>query len=266
MVKKEKKKKMDKPILERFNLSYSAYSVWKKSQLLFYLKYLSDIESTDRVNNSYGILGNMMHKNNDLYIETGEKHFDKLWNEKMIEVLVGFNGRGFDKEEYRKYSDTFKQYIDVLKEEKNGKFIVERKISYKAEKLFGITIKGFIDLTFEKDDKVYLLDWKTNTRYNYNMHRDQRLFYSYLMKESLKHIPELCSWFYVKGGFKFFNDSFVEKEIEEFEKELVKMLKTIQEYGDNINKYELGDYNNPFNEYKTLCYEIDKKRSKSITR
>lgn len=264
--------KKDKPMLKRFNLSYSAYSIWKASPLQFYLQYLSDIEPTDKVNNSYGILGNVVHKATEIYIETGKDNFDILWDKANADSLVGFYGRTFDREIYRKYFTVFKDYIDILKIEKGSKFIVEKKIIMNSHKLFGIRLKGYIDLFIERGEYIFILDWKTNARYDYEMHKDQRLFYSYLIKEyttkpliNSGKIPDLCTWLYAKGGFKgAHSDKFEDSDLIEFEKELKNMLTKITEFGDNIDMYETGDWDNPFNAYKTLCESIEKKREEAM--
>ena len=256
-----KTKKLNKPILERFNLSYSSYSVWKKSQLQFYYQYLSDVKTSDKVNQSYGIVGNVIHKANEVYIEkNGEDIFDELWKDKEVNKLRGFNDKKFNKEEHRKYFEKFKALIDELKKNKSSYFVVEKSINFKSKELYGITVKGFIDLLIENYPKLFIYDWKTNTWYDKDMHKDQRLFYSYLLYKELGKIPNNCAWLYIKGGYMFHCDTFVESDMIKFENELKKMLDDIKAYGDDISRYSIGDYDNPFNAYKSLCIDEEKAR------
>lgn len=242
-----------------FNLSYSAYSMFKKSPLQFYYVYLTKTEPSDSNETDYGNAGSVVHEALEHYISTGEIDFDVWWNDKKGDNFTGFGNRPLKKDLY--YS-LFLQGINnidnMLKEFPKESIISELKVE---KEFFGVNIKAFIDIYIDHNG-IILKDWKTNSKSDYEMHKDQRLFYSWLIYKTKGIIPK-CEWIYFKTG-KTEKDEFSKEELLEFEIEIVKFLNFIEKNQHDIKAFEGGQWNHPFNNHFTLCRkEMERRREEN---
>jgi len=239
-----------------FNLSYSAYSTYKKSPLQFFFQYIKHTHPSDDTIEVYGNAGNALHTAVEYYIKTGKYSFDQQWSNFNVDNQVGFRGIKLNKQQYKKMYILACKYVDKYRE--GNVYIPELRFE---EEWYGVIVKGFIDVHVENErGNVVLLDWKTNSTHSESMHKDQRLFYSWVIWKRDKKIPH-CVWFYLKHGVSH-TSAFTEKELEEFDKHIQNVLAEIKLKGDDIDQYDAGDWKSPFNSYRTRCgAEVDKRSS-----
>lgn len=233
-------------ILEKFNLSYSAYSTYKKSQLQFYFQYLTNEQPTPAIT-VYGDAGNVVHNSVEDYIKTNKNNFDYHWNKYKIDEQYGINNVKLNKTAYK---NMFIKAVNYVKTLNNNHLIVEKQFNFKA---YNINIKGFIDLIINYAEPEFI-DWKTNSKSDYNMHKDQRLFYSWAWWKMFKVIP-MCNWIYLKTGQNYV-DKFTKLELKRFDIEIMSFIIEIKLKGLDPYKYLPGEYKNLFNGYKSQCQEI----------
>lgn len=245
-----------------FNLSFSTLNNYRKSPLQFYFEKIAKPNPTDEVNQGYGIAGNVVHDCCEMYIN-GDKNyvglFHKLWDSKMKDQRV-FNGAPFDKQ---RYLDMLEACVGVINSMHSQKVQAEKKF------LFPINnpqakIKGFVDVISKEEGGVVLYDWKTNVSMDREQYEEQRLFYSWMCWKRYGFIPKECRWYYAAHK-EFITSKYTEEEIIAYDKEITRVLLEIQAKGDDINNYEVGDYDSPFNVYKTACAQVDKKRNNNVS-
>lgn len=242
-----------------FNLSYSTYSTYKKSQLQFYFEKIIKAQPDTKTYQVYGNLGSIVHKIQEIYIDNKysgmidfSDKFNDLWfNTYKIPTLRTINNHTVNKDEWFNHVNitlTFTQ-----------NFIVERFTKIKSEKYLkfidedGLLVKGYIDVFCEDENgNLYLFDYKTDTKYDYDKHKLQRLFYSWLCYKIYGVIPSECTWFYCKGS-KSHKDSFTLDDVLKFDEEIKQFKKDIIQKGNNINNYDIGDFDNPFNMHLKKC-------------
>jgi hypothetical protein len=202
----------------------------------------------------YGIAGNVIHDAIEHYINTEQDIFERLWSEANIESKPGLNNTILRKLTYQKMMDDGMKYIDTMKSQ--GKFTLEAERRVEFE-FMGVKIKGFYDLIAESPFVDMIIDWKTNSKSNTMMHRDQRLFYSWMHWHTTGNIP-VCEWVYLRG--KSISERFTIREINEFQKELERVITEIRSRDEDISKYPMGDFTGPFNNYLHLCHEENARR------
>jgi len=244
-------------ILKRFNLSYSSYSLYKKSQLQFYYQYIEKAEITDEASVVYGHAGNVVHNSIEDYINNKGNTFDEHWVDYEIDSFVGLNGKKLDKETYRTMYENGINFLSSLKESspKQTELRIDKEIH-------GIHVKAFIDLYVKiAEDQLLLVDWKTDSKNSANKHLVQRLFYSWIIWKIKNKIPK-CEWVYLRDQ-TIHVDSFSFSDMEKFDKEIQKFIAEICMKGMDISKYEEGQWKNPFNQYYTKCGQEVIKREKS---
>ena len=246
---------MEKDILKKFNLSYSAWSLYKQSQLQFYFQYIEKAEPTNIAIQVYGNAGNVVHSALEDYVD-GKETFDYHWKKYKIDEMKGFNGV---KLSFDKYKELYLNGCNIIDQylKENTKLIVEEKFE---SQIYGINIKGFIDLQviFEEENIHMFIDWKTNSKNTAEMHKDQRLFYVWYHWKTTGKIA-LPAWIYLKD-YKVHGNLFTEEELIDFDNKIKNFVSEIQAKGFDINNYEIGDWKNPFNTYYNLCAEEVEKR------
>ena len=253
---------MKNNILEKIKISYSFWSTYKKSQLQAYYQYIIKEKKTNEGMPIYGKVGNVVHNAIEDYINTGENTFFQKWFEERIEDMRGINNSKLSKVTYEnmynkgiEIVDNYK-YVDIdINPEEGFNFVFK-----------GVKFVGFIDLVNRDtiSSRVILIDWKTNSKNDYEMHRDQRLFYSWAIWKQTGKLVE-TQWIYLKDyGYNktkgIHIDEFTEEDLIKFENELINFIDEIKEKGYDIDKYEAGEWKNPFNNYYDLCEEQVKKR------
>lgn len=231
-----------------FKISYSAWSLYKKSQLEFYFKYIAKAKPTNTTFQVYGDAGNVVHKSVEEYIKNTFELFDHNWEIYKIDEQTGFCGAKLSKKKYREMFDVAIVNINDLKN-KGFELITEKKILYKFyDELF----IGFIDLIYEDKGGVYLQDWKTNSTTSYKMHEDQRIFYSWLISKIEKYDFIDTKWYYLKQNI-IHGKKYDDEDIKKFDNIMQEFIIELTNKGNDISKYEIGNYKNPFNCYYDLC-------------
>ena len=238
--------------------------MYKQSQLQFYYNYINRQPATDQVPEVYGLAGNVVHNSVEKYIKNNNVCFSTLWDNAKIDDKRGINNSQLNKSQYQDMFFNAKEHVDKLKD---FTLTPERRIE---QEFYGWNFKGFVDISFsdEKGNLCYL-DWKTNSTHSYEMHKQQRLFYSWLTWKVYNKIPR-CNWIYLRTN-TIHDDYFTEKELKEFDLEIQQFLKDIEKKGDDINQYDIGQWKTPFNQHASLCAtelqrRIDKPKQKITIR
>ena len=252
-------------ILDTFNLSYSTYSLFKESPLVFYFTKIAKAEPTDWTPDVYGKIGNIVHSALENRINNKdfscEDYFIEQWYKQKIETLSGIYGSKPKQEKYLQILRRGVKYVDLLLDNYD-KVIAEERFDFEFN---GIHVKGFIDVIAIKNNVVYLFDWKTDSDNNYEKHKKQRLFYSWAYYKIYEKVVDTAKWIYLSKG-ETQQDSFSLTDLLKFEKELKKDIDLIKKWGNDINNYPIGDIDSPFNAYKTLCEnERERRNNNTLT-
>jgi DNA excision repair protein ERCC-3 len=174
------------------------------------------------------------------------------------------NGRDFDINRYQRLLDRCLKIVDNLRK---YELTTEMRIEWiLSQNGYNIIVKGFIDMVANEDDGIWFYDWKTNSESSakYKTHREQRLFYTWLYWKKYNILVKGCKWYYAEID-DFMEDSFTMEEVLEFEKELFQIVDDIYNKGDDIEQYEVGDYDTPFNVYRSLCFKEKNRRKNAVT-
>jgi superfamily II DNA or RNA helicase len=238
-------------ILKQFNLSYSAYNTYKTSPLQFYFQYIKKANPTDKGFQVYGDAGNVVHESIEEYIKTGKDIFHETWVKYDIDNQTGMRGVKLSYNNYKQMFENAKQICCNF----SGKVEVEKEIQVQ---IHGMNIKAFLDIYIEAEPYVFIYDWKTNTSGDAEKHKSQRLFYSWLIWKTQGKFSH-TKWFYLACD-KVFADFFNDVNLTIFDQEIQAFINTIQIKGDDINNYPAGQWDNPFNNYFTLCKEEVQRR------
>lgn len=221
---------------------------------------MEQFPASDVVTLDYGTAGNVVHTALEKYLFTGNECFDEVWNEMNGDSFTGFGGRKINKEQYY---EMFKRGVEFIKtniSSKKGVAVPEYAIK---EHFYDIDVKGFIDVFFSSDTAPHeyiIYDWKTNSSDNYLMHKDQRLFYSWLFWKTRNIIPS-CEWVYLKSN-RVHKDVFTKEQLELFDLEIQQFLSAIKIWGMDKTQYALGDWKSPYNQYISLCEQEVERRTK----
>ena len=250
-------------VLDLFNLSYSTYSVYKASPLQFYFQKISKPKPTDWVPEVYGMVGNFLHFANESRINdktfNGDDYFVKKWYEKNIDSRKGLFNTRLKQPIYLAMVERGIKYVDHLHETFDS-VIAEERFDFE---FYGIHVKGFIDVVAKKGNEVHLLDWKSDSANSQAKHELQRLFYSWAYYKVHGIIPVECKWVYLRK-LDIRKDSFTLEDLDNFEIQLKKDLDDIKSFGTDIQQYPIGNFETPFNCYKTLCLHEQARRDKKL--
>ncbi|MCK4260175.1 MAG: DEAD/DEAH box helicase family protein [Halanaerobiales bacterium] len=243
-----------------FDLSYSSYSTYKESQLIFYFNKIAKLPIDTKVPEVYGNVGNICHTIAEKYIENKNinllNEFNILWDKYKINSKRGLNGKILPKPLWLNQILIIKKYIDFNFKNKN--IITEKYLEYLGDEFNGLKIKGYVDIFIKNNNKIILYDWKTNSSHNYNTHKLQRKFYSWLCYKIYNIIPE-CIWYYTRKT-KEEKDIFTKKELDDFTKELIEFKNNIINKGKNIDNYDTGKFDGIFNSHYKKCREENQRR------
>lgn len=201
---------------ESIKAKYNVDHIWSFSKLNsfsqdpyeWYLKYIMKEPSDKEGQNAYGVYGNMVHDimedyyNGKIVREDCGKVFQEKWDElSLLNLRFNYQDDASEKKLKNKYHDDLVDFfnnfatvsqenecevpIDVLLEDENGK-----------EAFF-----GYIDFLSKKDDKYYIIDYKTSTIYSKNKmgeHARQLLLYAIGLQQR-----EHCDPGNIKVGWNF---------------------------------------------------------------
>lgn len=255
-----------------FNLSYSSYSMYESSQLQFFFSYISGKAPDTKVVEAYGDAGNVVHSvleealKGTLKFEVLDVDFENRWRAKLLTSKPGINGKPLDSAKYLLY---VKRGIRYIKEKlQNGKIDSELKLEFRSDEYHNMLIKGFLDIAQVENGEVFLYDWKTNGSFDDDTHTSQRLFYSWLYYKIHGIIPKKCTWIYlVQSSIKDQEvcESFELDAILAFDKKIKVFIEEILTKKNDIEKYEPGEFNSPFNGFYNSCVEeVNRRGTKNI--
>ena len=246
-------------------MSYSTYNVYKESPLQFYFSKILKLPPTDKVPQAYGSAGKAIHETCEAYILNKniniEKYFNQKWFYEHTPHTKGtFDNKPLEYEVYRKILFNCINFINTLK----GDITPEEKINVYLSEFDNFLFTGYLDFVIRNNGEVFIGDFKSDKKYDYEYHYFQRLTYTWLYWKKHGVIPKKTTWYY--GRFdKVQEDSFTIVDIKEFEEQLFKDLRDIESYGTDINKYPIGNYDTLFNAYKSLCLkELERRLEKKL--
>lgn len=244
----------------KFNISASSYSVFKESPLVFYFQYILKLNPDTISNQSYGLAGNAVHNTLDEYAKDKsldvEKVFNEKWDNNNLDEISSFNGKPLDRAEYCNALNYGKRLIDKVYPDGFSEegFVLP---FYKENDCI-IDLKGFIDYIYQDSDgDIYIIDWKTNNSKTDFTLAAKMYFLLYLKKYNT--MPKAAIYEYIKIGAKT-KYEFSLEEIQEFESELKSFCRFISKARTNINKYEVGNIDSPFNNHASRCLQEKLKR------
>ena len=247
-----------------FNLSYSAFSLFKESELLFYYNKIEKAKPDTETPSIYGDLGNVIHNSIEKFKhKENTKSVNELFEEQWEKYNIDTQFQPFkkiDKKEWRnilyKALAYIKSHFYIYPQQKYEEYISIEDENYEALK-----VVGYIDVVCkDTQGNVILFDWKTNSSANAEAHKSQRLFYSWLYYKKYNILPRSCKWVYLKKSITFEN-SFTMQDILEFEKEIREFIVNVKHKGNDINKYSLGNIDGMFNEHYNKSKAEEKRRN-----
>lgn len=250
-----------------FNLSASSLGSYLTSQLQFYYDYIKKSSPDTEVVEVYGLAGSLVHKMLEDFINDNiwnvEMQFATIWKEKGLDVKKGLNYQTLN---YQQYLECVNIGIAKIQYTYKGIFISEEKfeLQFIENDKGRINLKGFIDLVIKNQDDITLIDFKTSSSIEEGGFDNQAKMYFLLYYKTYNIIPTKIIFEYLKLN-KSREYKFTLDEIKEFEIYLKKLGEDILEKGEDIRKYELGEWDNIFNKHKIKCEKEKFKRENEQT-
>ena len=235
------------------NFSYSAWNVYKSSQLQFYFQYIEKAKPSNEAMQVYGAAGNAVHSAIEDYIQGKGNTLQFHWLAKKVDQMTGIRGAKLSKERYKiMYDRAIEKLDDPMIHLPDVQ--TEKKFEFYFH---GMMIKGFIDIFIDADNPS-IWDWKTNSTNSYLMHKDQRLFYAWAIWKLTGKLSS-CRWFYLKNNISQ-SDFFTEDHLMFVENAIKLCIDELKAKGTDINRYDIGKYSGPFNVHYNLCKEEEARR------
>lgn len=245
-------------------------NLYRESPLTFYYQYIAKVQPTNKVVTCYGDAGSVVHEVLNKYINDKnidiDEIFDKYWYIKYkLDKNVGLNNQVMN---YDDYKQAVRNGIEFLNSLGNDcKLISESKITipFIDNSYMKVNVTGVIDLQIISDNEYKLLDWKTTMNDNDDNSeiKNQLLHYAYLVFKNYRRIPDEIIIKYLRSG-KTISIKIDEKDIFAYQDYLRKLVDEIFEKGENIDNYEIGNIDSPFNIYCNLCYEEKMRREAKL--
>ncbi len=255
---------MSKKII--FNMSASSLNQYLESQLVFYYQQIQKAKPDSLVPTCYGQAGNVVHETLEQCRRVDPtKLFMQKWDEKDLDSQLGLNGQPLSKEIYY-YAMLYgvellsNQYSETHHEELIQFRIVDTPQAQ-------INIKGFIDCKVVEDGgSIILVDWKTNNSVKQDDSFElQGKMYSLLVYLKYGIVPKKIVFEYLK--LKITKEyTFTKEEILEHYKYILSLVREILLKGFDIEQYEIGNIDSPFNEHKKKCTEEIQRRFSQKTK
>lgn len=236
-----------------FNISASSYGLFKQSPLIFYFQHIVKSKPDTKVNTVYGEAGKLVHGLLDKY--NGDNSidvsvlFDEKWVEKKLHIKNGFGNKPLSKTSFKK---SLKNGKDLINKVYNNIIRCEERIvlPFIEDDDVKIKLKGFIDFVAKKDGDIIIGDWKTNGSVGDFTNHAKMYALLYWRKHNV--FPKRLVYEYLRINQTKTYD-FTKEDIIIFEEELKHFVKKIKQWGKNIEHYELGDIDSPFNCHKKKC-------------
>lgn len=249
-----------------FKISYSSYSKYIDSQLMFYFYKIINASPDTETKKIWGNFGTAVHKFLQNYAQNTIVQEDQLkewlWTEYKLDELEDYYGNKSDINEYHRCIEAGKKFID--EKLRNYESIeCEKTHNYTDEELGILKVTGDIDIKcVDKNGDIHLFDWKTNNSPDPKF-KLQRKLYSWMCYKIYGKIPT-TEWVFLKHNITH-KDTFTKEELDDFTKELCRFRDEILEKGTDISKYEIGDIDNIFNAHKGMC-QRERDRRNNINR
>lgn len=141
--------------------SFSKLDAFKTCPRSFFLSY---IKKVDRGNNVYGFLGGEFHECLEMLQKkeiTKEEAINKF--KESIEVSEMFEMEFPTQRSKESYINCLMEYLSDYERIPIDDFETEEYFEFEVE---GVTLRGYIDLYFIKDDNIYVLDYKTSSKFS----------------------------------------------------------------------------------------------------
>jgi superfamily II DNA or RNA helicase/CRISPR/Cas system-associated exonuclease Cas4 (RecB family) len=252
----------------QFNLSASSLGMYLQSQLQFYYEYIRKSLADTEIVEVYGLSGSCVHEILEDYtlnkIWDVEMQFAENWNKKQLNKKLGLNNQPLN---YQQYLECVKLGIVKLEHVYKGKQITEEKFVFpfiNNDKCI-VNLKGFIDLIIERDDEeVILVDFKTSNSIEEGAFDNQAKMYYLLYHKKYNKLPIKIIFEYLKLN-KTREYSFNLEDVIKFEKYLYNVIEEIISKGNDIKQYELGEWDNIFNQHRLKCEKEKFKRENEQT-
>ena len=246
----------------QFNLSPSAINTYRNSQLEFYFQQIVKAKPDTQTIECFGDAGNAVHE----ALEESEhkdiiNKFNQQWDFHGLDFKNAMNNKPLSKALYMNavlngvnILNNFKDY-DIKKEELVLFSLIDNND-------FKINIKGFIDGYYsDENDALIGFDWKTSSSVdNSDNFTLQAKHYCYSLYRKFGKVPKKFMFYYVKIN-KVKEEMFTEQELLDYEKYLKSLADEIMQKGDDISKYDCGNYSHIFNAHKQKCDTEFKKRN-----
>ena len=251
----------------QFNISASSLSSFEKSPIQFYFEQILKSEPDTESYECYGRAGTLVHDFLERNVK-GEEFYDvdmmfhQEWKEKKLDELKGINGKTLD---INLYLNAVKLGLFKLKElyKEGRKSEEELIIPFINNDDVEINLKGYIDLTVtDNNGNVIIIDWKTNSSVEDFSTAAKMYFLLYYKKYGI--LPTKAVYEYLKIS-KDKPYKFTLQEILDFEEEVKSKVLEIIKHKDDIEWFELGDWDNIFNQYKKACFKEFLRRNNSKT-
>lgn len=229
--------------------------------------YLSYIEKVDRDNNVYGYLGGEFHdcleklQKGEITKEEAISNFKTA-----IETADMFDMEFPTEKSKNSYIDCLMEYLNNYEKLPIENFKTEEYFEFEVE---GTILRGYIDLYFIKGDNIYVLDYKTSSKFSKKdlvKKEKQLILYGLYLQEKYpdKNVTylgfDMCKYFKNKRGTlkerteqeESFGNGYVEVD---FNEEKVEELKTyISGIVDKINQLDSSNiYDWKRKENKFFC-------------
>ncbi len=241
-------------------MSASSLNQYRESQLVFYYQQILKAKPDTQVPTCYGQAGNVVHETLEQCKRVDPTQFFlKKWDECALDSQLGLNGQPLSKEIYyyamlHGVELLSNQYTNTHHEE-----LIQFRIMQTPQA--EIHLKGFIDCKYTLDDgSIVIVDWKTNNSVKQDDSFElQGKMYALLIYLKYGVVPKKVVFEYLKLKVQK-EFLFTKEDILTHYKYVLSVVREILQKGFDINQYEIGNIDSPFNEHKAKCQEEIQRR------
>lgn len=243
------------------HISISRSKSWKQCDWYYKLKYHEKIPNPGP-EQWYFTYGKIVHKCAELYVQSkGERAMGEI----MTDVTRGKVELEPGKKAPPRHSDyttrlpTQLRNIQKISHQMGFDGHCEYKFTYDLDPPHSRNILGFIDRIIIRDDKAWILDYKTTKKGPFRETREtivrdpQLRMYARVVNKDFGIAPEniKCALYYVDGG-DLVGSTYSEESILAIERELLQVYKDIQNKPPEAARGKIGPHCTRC-EYNTLC-------------
>lgn len=254
--------------MNKEKFSFSKLDTFNTCPRSYYLTYIKKVE---REENVYGFLGSSFHDCLEKLQKkeiTTEEAKDKFLND--ISTTEIFEMKFPTEKSKKNYIECLMAYLDNYERLPIDNFETEEYFEFEIE---GVIMRGYIDLYFIKDNNIYVLDYKTSSKFSKNdleKKEKQLILYGIYLQEKYpnKNIVylgfDMCKYFVNKRGTlktrdtqeESYGNAYVEvKFTEEKKEELVDYIDSIVKHIDICDKEDIRCWSKNINKFfcDNLC-------------